>query len=168
MREEQKPEIMTDEKLARLQKYLDENYKIPLLEVGKEYPIDLYPFGLTIEAGYKIEHCPPGPSSGSGEKIKAKYIGTADKGTYYHKHVFTFQDENKEISYAFFDPHWTREFKGVITYPFISSSSTECFTKEYFQRELPKRIAENDKRMLHIWEGQSKLVEILREIGEKI
>lgn len=142
--------------------------KKPELEVGKNYKIDLYPFGRAIRSGYIVTLHPSGQTAGSGEIIKAKYLGRVDKEAGFIENVFVFEDENKEINYAFFNDHWTREIKGIITYPCISSSETECFTRRYFKEELPKRLAENDPSTRHIWESESKLLEILKQLGEQI
>jgi|SRR3989338_7587579 len=121
--------------------------KKPKLEVGKNYKIDLYSFGPAIISGYKVElypHC---------EVII---------------HAFTFKDENNKINYAFFHDNWIREVRGIISYSCISSSSTKCFTKNYFKEELPKRLEKAQKNEKYLWEGQSNLVELLKQLGEGI
>ncbi len=125
----------------------------PELELGREYKIDLYPFGKAL-----IEE---------GRAIEARYRGYVDKGPYLNKHVFVSENENGEKIYHFFSEHWTCEIRGIITYPCVSSASTESYSESYFKEELPKRL-EKDTTYKDTWERKSKLLEILRELGEQI
>lgn len=157
MMEEEKPKTSDD---------IMENK--PKLEIERTYKIDPYPFGLALRAGCNVECYPSSQIIGSGRAIEAKYLGHVNKGHYCNEHVFVFEDENKEKNYAFFEDYWIREIQGIITYPFISSSSTKYFTKVYFKEELLKKLEENDSGTRHVWERESKLLEILEQLGEQI